>query len=104
MLEAESIIEDRVAGFFNWLEARDTVPTIRALREEADRVRQQELERAMRRLARGESIESVLESLSHGLTNKLLHGPSHYLNHAEGEARAQAGDLISEIFKLGDRQ
>jgi len=103
VLEAESIIEDRVTGFFHWLEARDTVPTIRALREEADRVRQQELERAMRRLARGESIETVLESLSHGLTNKLLHGPSHYLNHAEGEGRAQAGELISQIFKLGDR-
>lgn len=100
VMEAEGIIEDRVQGFFQWLEGRETVPVIRALREEADRMRQQELERAMRRLARGESADKVLESLSHGLTNKLIHGPSRYLNQADCDSRGHAGEMVSKLFNL----
>jgi glutamyl-tRNA reductase len=100
VIEAEGIIEDRVQGFFQWLEGRETVPVIRALRDEADRLRQQELERAMRRLARGESAEKVLESLSHGLTNKLIHGPSRYLNQADMDSRGHAGEMVSKLFNL----
>ena len=103
VVEAEGIIDDRVEHFFQWLEGRGAVPLIRALREETDRLRQQELERAMRRLARGESPEQVLESLSHGLTNKFLHAPSHFLNHADGESLVQAGEVVSQLFKLGER-
>jgi len=104
VMEAETIIEDRVQGFFQWLDGRDSVPLIRALREEADRVRQQELERAMRRLARGESVEKVLESLSHGLTNKLIHGPSRYLNRADCDSRGHASEMISKLFNLDRSQ
>jgi glutamyl-tRNA reductase len=103
VMEAETIIEDRVQGFFQWLEGREAVPVIRALREEADRMRQQELERAMRRLARGESAEKVLESLSHGLTNKLIHGPSRYLNQADCDSRGHAGEMVSKLFNLDRR-
>jgi glutamyl-tRNA reductase len=104
VVEAESIIEERVQGFFQWLEGREAVPVIRALREEADRLRQQELERAMRRLARGESAEKVLESLSHGLTNKLIHGPSRYLNQADCDGRGHAGEMVSKLFNLDRRE
>ena len=100
VVEAESIIEDRVQGFLHWLEGREAVPVIRALRAEADRLRQQELARAAKRLARGEPPEKVLESLSHGLTNKLIHGPSRYLHEAEGDTLAQAGELVSTLFHL----
>lgn len=73
--QAEAIIETRVEGFMRWMRARRTVPLLCALNERAELLRAAELERARRRLARGEPAELVLESLAAGLVNKLLHGP-----------------------------
>ena len=100
VIEAEAIIDERVQGFVRWLEGRDVVPTIRALREHAEELRQLELERAMRQLARGDDPRQVLEALSQGLTNKLMHGPTRFLHQAEGESLADAGRMVRRIFHL----
>ncbi|QDF96114.1 glutamyl-tRNA reductase [Azoarcus sp. DD4] len=100
VLEAEGIIDQRVDGFLHWMQARDAVPTIRALREHAEGVRQAEIERALRQLARGDDPERVIEALSHGLTNKLMHGPTRYLNQSEGETQADASRLVQQLFNL----
>src|SRR3989339_479587 len=62
--EAEVIIDSGVSDFLHWMESRDVVPTIRALRESAEQSRRQELEKAVRLLAKGESPEKVLEAMS----------------------------------------
>ena len=59
-----------------------------------------ELERARRRLAHGDDPQAVLEALSQRLTNKLLHGPTRFLSHAEGESIAQAVDTVQRVFQL----
>ncbi len=100
VIEAEEIINQRVEGFLHWMQARDVVPTIRALRQHAEALRLAELERASRLLARGEDPRAVLEALSHGLANKLLHGPTHYLNQSEGDAQVEAGRLVKRMFNL----
>jgi glutamyl-tRNA reductase len=100
VLEAEGIIDDRVEGFLNWMQARDVVPTIRALRQHAEDLRAAEVERALRLLARGEDPQRVIEALSHGLTNKLMHGPTRFLNQAEGEHKAEAGRVVQRLFNL----
>jgi glutamyl-tRNA reductase len=41
-----------------------------------DAKREQELERALRRLSSGEDPQEVLEAFSRRLTNKLLHDPT----------------------------
>ncbi len=73
--QAEAIIETRVDAFMQWLAGRRLVPVIRDIRERADAIRETELERARRQLARGESPERVLEMLANGLSAKFLHGP-----------------------------
>jgi glutamyl-tRNA reductase len=100
VVEAEAIITDRVSGFLQWMESRETVPTIRALRDSGERTRRHEVEHALKLLARGEDPTKVLDALSHGLTNKLLHGPTHALNQAEGSERAEVAELISRIYRL----
>lgn len=104
VLEAEQIIDSRVDGFLHWMHARDAVPTIRALRQHAEALRQAELERAMRLLARGDDPRQVLESLSHGLANKLMHGPTRYLNQVDGEEQSEAGLLVQRLFNLSRHQ
>jgi glutamyl-tRNA reductase len=77
--QAEAIIEHQVGRFMHWMRLREGVPLIRALREQADAARRQELERALKALARGEDAAQVLEALSQTLTNKLMHGPTQAL-------------------------
>ncbi|NTV11474.1 MAG: glutamyl-tRNA reductase [Zoogloea sp.] len=67
VVEAEAIIDQRVDGFLHWMEARDAVPTIRALREQAEFLRRAELERALRLLARGDDPAKVLNDIKTGI-------------------------------------
>jgi glutamyl-tRNA reductase len=84
----------------HWLESRQVVPTIRALRDQAERYRRHELERATKLLAKGEDPQKIIESLSNGLTNKFLHLPSYALNHAAADERDDLVDLISRLYHL----
>ncbi|MBI1174411.1 MAG: glutamyl-tRNA reductase [Sideroxydans sp.] len=98
--EAEVIIDAGVANFVHWMESREVVPTIRALRDHVDRQRRHELEKAVRLLAKGEPAEKVLETLSNGLTNKFLHAPTHALNQMQADERDAMMDVIHRLYQL----
>ncbi|MDR5171846.1 glutamyl-tRNA reductase [Methylobacillus flagellatus] len=98
--EAEAIIDMRVDNFMQWLKTRSAVPTIRALREQAERHRLSELEKARKLLARGDDPAQVLDALSNALTNKLLHGPSHALNNVSGEDRDQLEAMLRQLYQI----
>jgi len=98
--EAETIIENQVGCFMEWMEIRSVVPTIRALRDQGERFRRHELDHARRLLANGEDPAAVVELLSRALTNKLLHAPSHALNHVHGDDRRQTEALLRRLFNI----
>jgi len=98
--QAEAIIDTNVVNFMHWLESREVVPTIRALRDQAERYRRHELDRAKKLLAKGEDPHQILESLSNGLTNKFLHIPSYALNHAVADERDDLVELINRLYHL----
>ncbi len=98
--QAEAIINSNVHAFMHWLENRELVPTIRALREQAERMRRHELERAARMLAKGDDPEKVLEQLSHSLTNKFLHAPTHALNSAEARDRETLLAALTRLYEI----
>ena len=83
--EAESIIDTQVSAFMNWLVQRQSVPLIQELHARSDVVRQQEVERARKMLAKGEDPAVVLEALSRALTAKFMHGPTTLLSHHAGK-------------------
>lgn len=83
--EAESIIDTQVSAFMNWLVQRQSVPLIQELHARGDAVRQQEVERARKMLAKGEDPAVVLEALSRALTAKFMHGPTTLLSHHAGK-------------------
>ena len=98
--EAEVIIDSGVNEFIHWMQSREMVPTIRALRDHAERQRRAEMEKALRLLAKGESPEKVLESLSASLTNKFLHAPTHALNQAHANEREAILEAVHRIYHL----
>ena len=99
LAQAEAIIETQVGQFMHWMRSRAAVPLIRALREQGEAARRHELERALRLLHKGEDPAQVLESLSQGLTNKLLHGPTQALNDSSGEERRGLAELLERLYR-----
>jgi len=98
--QAEAIITEGVNDFMQWLQTRKSVPTIRALRDHAERLRRNEMERAAKALARGDDPAMVLEALSHGITNKLLHAPTAALHGAESEERERLETLLTRLYSI----
>ena len=98
--QAEAIIDTQVGQFMHWMQVRQSVPLIRALREQAEDARRHEVERALKLLARGDDPKQVLEALSQGLTNKLMHAPTQALNEATGEERRTLADTLARLFRL----
>ncbi|OIR03367.1 glutamyl-tRNA reductase [mine drainage metagenome] len=98
--EAEVIIDSGVNDFMHWMQSREMVPTIRALRDHAERQRRAEMEKALRLLAKGESPERVLDLLSASLTNKFLHAPTQALNQAQASEREAILEAVHRIYHL----
>ena len=96
--EAEAIIDREVGQFMRWLESRETVPVIRDLHRRGDAFRTVELDRARRRLARGDDPSVVIEALAQGITNKFLHGPTQLLHDAPDDVRAHLVAYLPRLF------
>lgn len=101
--QAEAIIDAGVLSFMHWLDQRDpakggVVPLIQQINAQADAWRAAELARAKKLLARGEPVDAVLEALSKGLTQKMLHGTLAELHAGDAETRAATAQTVSRLF------
>lgn len=99
--QAEAIIDSRVQSFVHWLGQRASVPLIQALNAQADDWRATEIARAQKLLARGENLDVVLDALSRGLTQKLLHGTLAELQSCAPEQRGSLTAMVSRLFLRG---
>ena len=98
--QAEEIIDYQVEHFMGWLRAQDSVASIRALRQQAEAVRDEALGRARRQLAQGKNPGEVLELLANLLTNKLIHSPCAGLREAAAQGDAETLNLIKNLYRL----
>lgn len=101
--QAEAIIDAGVQSFLHWIDQRGAVPLIQQLNAQADQWRAAEIARARKLLARGEDVDAVLEALSRGLTQKMLHGPMAELHAGDAEARQRASQAIEHFFLRKER-
>jgi glutamyl-tRNA reductase len=96
--QAEVIIENGVQSFVQWLDRRGSIPLIQALHAQVDDWRSLEIARARKLLAGGEDVGVVLEALSKGLTQKMLHGTLAELRTVDGDERTHLADTVSRLF------
>ncbi len=103
--EAEVIIDAGVQNFMHWLAQRDpvhgVVPLIQQLNAQADEWRTLEISRAKKLLAKGESIDSVLEALARGMSQKMLHGTLAELHTGNANHREATAQTVSKLFLRG---
>lgn len=75
--KAEAIIGEEMEAFERWLDSMEVVPTIAAIRAKAEAVRQEEYEKALKRLGGlSEKELRTIEALTSAIVNKMLHGPT----------------------------
>ncbi|UCD70293.1 MAG: glutamyl-tRNA reductase [Betaproteobacteria bacterium] len=98
--QAEAIILVGVSTFMHWLESREVIPTIRALREQAECTRRHEIERAIAAIERGDDPKQVMEKLSRALTNKFLHTPTSTLKQVDANERRQLLNALARLHGL----
>ena len=102
-LEAEGILEQEVEAFDVWWRSLETVSTISSLRDKVEAIREQELEKALSRLGSefGEKHKDVIEALTRGIVNKILHDPMVQLRAQQDiETRRKAMQTLKLLFNL----
>jgi glutamyl-tRNA reductase len=98
--KAERIVEQEVHSFLKWQDSLAATPTIVALREKAETIRKEELEKVLRKLGplEEEKIKAI-EHLSNSIMNKLIHPPTAALK-SEQDDRDVMIDVANRLFKL----
>jgi len=101
--EAERLLEEEVEAFDIWWRSLETVTTISCLRNKIETIREQELEKALSRLGSefAEKHQEVIEALTRGIVNKILHDPMVQLRSQQDvEARRRCMQTLQMLFNL----
>ena len=101
--QAEAIIDAGVQSFEHWMDQRSNVPLIQQLNAQAEDWRSIELARARKSIAKGDDVDAVLEALSRGMIQKMLHGAMAELHAGDAESRERARHAIEHFFLRGNR-
>ena len=102
-MEAEKLLEEEVEAFEVWWRSLETVSTISCLRDKVEAIREQELEKALSRLGAefAERHQEVIEALTRGIVNKILHDPMVQLRSQQDiEARRRSMQTLQTLFNL----
>ena len=102
--EAEEIVALAAEHFMGWLRAIDGQGPIQKIRAEAERSRDEVLEKARAMLQNGRDPADALAFLAHTLTNKLLHAPSSNLRAAALRGDADLLRTAEQLFAADDRR
>ena len=102
-MEAEKLLDEEVETFDVWWRSLETVSTISCLRHKVETIREQELEKALSRLGSefAEKHQEVIEALTRGIVNKILHDPMVQLRSQQDiEARRRCMQTLQVLFNL----
>lgn len=102
-MEAEKLLDEHADAFDIWWRSLETVSTISCLRNKVETIREQELEKALSRLGSefAEKHQEVIEALTRGIVNKILHDPMVQLRSQQDiEARKRCMQALQMLFNL----
>jgi glutamyl-tRNA reductase len=97
---AESLVDDGAEYYLRERRAHHGQAMLKSFRDQANNVASDELEKALRQIRKGEDPEAVLASLSHALTNKLIHTPTSAIRSAAAEGRSDLLEYLKTLYQL----
>jgi len=101
--EAQGLLDEEGRLFLEWWDSLEAVPTINRLRSALEQIRSDELQKALSRMGPDFSARErkVVEALSKGIINKILHTPVTQLRSPQPrQDRQQALRVVEQIFEL----
>ena len=103
--EAEGLLEEEARLFLEWWDGLEAVPVVNRMRRQLEDIREQELQKALSRM--GPDLSSrdrkVMEALSKGIINKILHTPVTNLRAPQPrQQRHVAMGVLERLFELRD--
>jgi glutamyl-tRNA reductase len=103
--EAEGLLREEARLFLEWWDGLEAVPLVNRLRRQLEEIREQELQKALSRMGPDLSARErkVVEALSKGIINKILHTPVTNLRAPQPrQQRHHAMRVLRELFELND--
>jgi glutamyl-tRNA reductase len=103
--EAEALLREEAQLFLDWWDGLEAVPLVNRLRTQLEEIREQELQKALSRMGPDLSARErkVVEALSKGIINKVLHAPVTRLRAPQPrQERLAAMKVLQELFELND--
>ena len=95
--KAEKIIDEELETFLKWQSTLDSVPTIIAIREKAEEIKKEELDKFFHKMpGMGEKEREAIEYMAAALINKMIHPPTAALK----EDSEDKDVLVATIRKL----
>jgi glutamyl-tRNA reductase len=95
----EAIIDEEVAAFLDWWRSLDVVPVIAALRERAEAIRRQEVERTLGRLTDlDDESRQRIEAMTAAIVKKMLDRPIARLK--DGADKGLYMEALEDLFDL----
>lgn len=99
--KVQAIVEEETAAFVSWLRCQEVVPTMVALRDRLEKIRQGEVARYSSKLNLGEREHNAVEAMTQAIVNKILHAPTVRLKaQANDGACGLYVDAVKELFDL----
>lgn len=96
--DAEVIIDEEVTKFMKWWDSLDVLPTIKAIRRNAEDIRERELAKALAMLDDlNPESRQVVETLTRSIVNKILHDPTNSLKNRATKSQLRAA---KDLFRL----
>ena len=101
--EAEGLLEEEGRLFLEWWDGLEAVPVVNRMRRQLEDIREQELQKALSRMGPDLSARDrkVMEALSKGIINKILHTPVTNLRAPQPrQQRHVAMGVLERLFEL----
>lgn len=96
-VECEKIISEEMDAFLKWHNSLFVVPTIVALKEKGNSIKEMELERALSRLGSlTDKQKKIVSSMASSIVNQMLHEP---ITNLKEYAGTHQGHLYTEILQ-----
>ena len=101
--QAEDLIARETEKFLEWCLAQRALPTVIALRGKAEKIRETELQKTIRKLELDldSDQKDALDAMTRAIVKKLLHGPTVFLKEHRDAADLR---LAREVFQLPDEE
>ena len=103
--EAEGLLAEESQLFLEWWDGLEAVPLVNRLRNQLEDIREQELQKALSRMGPDLSARErkVVEALSKGIINKILHTPVTRLRAPQPrQQRHLAMKVMQDLFELDE--